>query len=113
MPIPQPIQLRALIDTGADVTSVADASIAPLGLLPLGPFAVNTANGMVIVNRYAVSLTLLAPGPSPPVNLARPNQAVLGMANAPIGFDVVIGMDLLNDCLLINDGPVGRFTLAF
>jgi hypothetical protein len=111
--IPQPVQLRALIDTGADLTSVVDAAVGPLGLLPLGPFAVNTANGLTIVNRYAVSLTLLAPPGRPPQHLTRQNMPVIGMANAPIGFDAIVGMDLLRDCLLVVDGPAGQFTLAF
>ena len=111
--VPQPLRLRALIDTGADITSFVDASVASLGLLPLGPLAVNTANGLTMVNRYAVNLTLLAPGGNASRNLVRPNLAVLGMANAPIGFDVMIGMDLLRDCLLVVDAPANLFTLAF
>jgi hypothetical protein len=111
--VPQPILLRALVDSGSDFTSVVDTAVAPLGLLPLGPFTVNTANGMAIVNRYAVDFTLLAPGGISAQNLVQPLMPVLGMANAPIGFDVVVGMDLLRTCLLIQDGPSDQFTLAF
>lgn len=111
--VPQPVPLRALIDTGADMTSIADAAVAPLELLPVGPLMVNTANGQVIVNRYAVSLTILAPGGNAARNLVRQNQPVLGMANAPINFDAIIGMDLLSKCLLVVDGLADQFTLAF
>jgi hypothetical protein len=111
--LPQPVPLRGLIDTGADYTAVVDAAVASLGLLPLSPFAVNTAGGRTIVNRCAVAFTLLDPGGNPSRNLVRANFAVLGMANAPIGFDVIVGMDLLADCLLIQDGPAKRFSLAY
>lgn len=111
--VPQPLPLRALIDTGTKLTSVVDASVAPLGLLPVGHMMVNTANGQVIVNRYAISLTVLDPAGLPAQNLVRSNLGVLGMANAPVGFDVMIGMDLLRDCLLHVNGPAGQLTLAF
>src|SRR5206468_12134981 len=75
--VPQPVALRALIDSGADFTAVVDAAVAPLGLLPLGPFVVNTANGRTIVNRYAVGLTLLDSGGNASRNFVRPNLAVL------------------------------------
>jgi hypothetical protein len=110
--VPQPVPLRALIDSGSDLTSIVDAAVASPGLLPLGPFAVNTANGTAIVNRYAVSFTLVAPGGNASRNLVRSNVPVLGLANAPIGFDMVIGMDVLDDCLLIKDGPARQVTLA-
>jgi hypothetical protein len=111
--VPQALTLRALIDTGTDLTSVVDASIAPLGLLPVGHMMVNTANGRVIVNRYAISMSILDPTGMPPQHLVRPNLGVLGMANAPIGFDVMIGMDVLQHCLLQINGSAGQFLLAF
>jgi hypothetical protein len=111
--IPQAIPLRALLDSGSDTTSVVDAAIAPPGLLPVGPILVNTANGPAIVNRYAVSLTVLDPGGNASRNLVRPDQPILGMASPPVGFDVVIGMDLLKECLSVADGPAGQFSLAF
>jgi hypothetical protein len=111
-PVPAPVQLRGLIDTGADMTSVADSALAPLGLVPIGSVFVNTASGRTIVNRYAVSVTLLGPAAGAP-GFIRHNTEVLGMAVAPVGFDVLIGMDLLAECLLIFDGRAAKFTLAF
>ena len=112
-PVPQPVTLRALIDTGTDITSLVDASLAPLAILPVGHMLVNTANGATVVNRYAISLTVLDPDGRPPQNLVRPKLGVLGMTNAPIGFDVMIGMDVLGGCLLNINGLAGRFTLAY
>jgi hypothetical protein len=35
------------------------------------------------------------------------------MAATPIGFDVLIGLDVLAEALLIFDGRASTFTLAF
>lgn len=112
-PLPNPVQLRGVIDTGADVTSVSDAALAPLGLVPVGPVLVNTPGGHAIVNRYNVSLTIVDPAGAPSPGIVFPNLTVLGLNAAPIGFDVLIGLDVLAHCLLLADGRRGVFTLAF
>jgi hypothetical protein len=38
---------------------------------------------------------------------------VLGSDLKPHGFEVLIGRDLLRECLFIYDGTAGQFTLAF
>jgi hypothetical protein len=111
--VPSPVQLRGLIDTGADTTSVLDAALAPLGLLPVGSMMVNTASGMTVVNRYGVSLTIPPPPGAPPHNLVRHNLQVLGMSSAPLGFEMLVGLDVLAECLLLFDGRAQTFTIAF
>jgi hypothetical protein len=111
--VPGPISLRGLVDSGADVTSIADSAIAPLGQLPIDSVLANTANGMTLVNSYAVSFTILSPDGDSAHDLVRPNLQVLSLAHPPIGFDVLVGLDILNDCLFLLDGPNGQVTIAF
>ena len=112
-PVPSPVLLRGLIDTGADTTSVSDAAIQPLGLLPVGSMMVQTAGGMAVVSRFAVSLTIPAPPGGPSQDLVRHNLQILGMAGTPLGFDVLIGLDMLAECLFLFDGRARTFTIAF
>jgi hypothetical protein len=58
-------------------------------------------------------LTILSPDGNPAHNLVRPNFQVLGLAHPPMGFDALIGLDILKDCLFLLDGPRDRFTIAF
>ena len=102
-----------MIDTGTDTTSIVDAALAPLGIVPIGKIFANTAGGLALVNRYAISLVIPDPSGVARNNLVLPNLEVLGMAHVPIGFDVLIGLDVLSECLVLIDGRAGRFTLAF
>jgi hypothetical protein len=68
---------------------------------------------MTVVDRFAVSLSILAPGGNAAHNLVRPNLHVVGLASAPVGFDLLIGMDILSECLLFVNGRDAHFTIAF
>ena len=57
-PIPRPVQVRALIDSGCDVTAVAPHVFQQLGLMPIRSSVTQTAAGAVSVNLYRVSLTI-------------------------------------------------------
>jgi len=111
MPIPAPKELRAIFDTGTDVTAVSESSLSHLGMQPVGTELVTTPGGVAIVSRYRISLSL--PSEDRSAQLSLPEMDVLTMAHPPIGFDMLIGMDVLADCLLLVDGKARRFTLAF
>jgi hypothetical protein len=112
-PIPPFVRLHALIDTGTDVTAVTPAALAPLGLTPSGTVQTITAAGMVVVNYYEVSLTILRPGPAFAPGLARGMWTITEFLHSAPGLDVLVGMDVVSECLLIVDGPNQYFTLAW
>jgi hypothetical protein len=63
-PVPQVVQIRALIDTGASATCIDPAELQKLGLSPTGVIAVHTpstGNQAHNLNQYDVSLILLHP----------------------------------------------------
>jgi hypothetical protein len=111
-PLPPFLRLPALLDTGTDVTAVTPQSLAPLGLTPSGTVQTITAGGKVIVNYYEVSLTVLRPGPTFNPLLTRGMWTITEFLNSTPTLDVLIGMDLLGECLLILDGPNKQFTLG-
>lgn len=104
-PVPRPIAVRALIDSGSDTTAVAPDVLVRLGLASFVTGTSQTASGPVEVKLYRVSLTL--PGP----DLALPDMVVSELT-AALPVDVLLGLDVLRHCLLILDGPGQRFILG-
>jgi hypothetical protein len=110
--IPSPIQLRALIDSGADATAVAPDVFKRLGLAPLISASSQTAAGLVPVNLYRISLTIPDPAGGIRKGLTLPDLLVSELT-ASLSVDVLIGLDVLRQCLLVLDGPGQQFILAF
>jgi hypothetical protein len=111
-PVPAPVQIRALIDTGASVTCIEDSAIQPLGLIPTGIAQMvtpSTGAAPVACNQYDVSLLLIHPA------LARlfPAAPIIECKPLSPNFRALLGRDLLAHCLFVYDGQANRFSLAF
>jgi predicted aspartyl protease len=74
-PIPPPLQLRALVDTGTDATALTGRVFRHLGLSPIRQASTQTATGPVSVNLYEVSLSVSGRSSSGPT-LVRTNLLV-------------------------------------
>jgi hypothetical protein len=111
-PVPRPVSVRALLDTGCDMTAIAPAVFQSLGLTPLYGTRTQTAGGSVNVNLYIVSLSVLSPSGSAGLFLVRPNLVVTELTAPLQNIDVLIGTDILNDCLFILNGRAGQFILG-
>jgi hypothetical protein len=57
--IPPPIDARGLIDTGSDVTGVAEWILQRLGVVSVRTAITHTAAGPAIVDIYSISLILV------------------------------------------------------
>jgi hypothetical protein len=112
-PIPPPLSARALLDTASDKTAVAVRLLRQLGITPRGPVRTQTAGGTVLVQLYEVSLSIPNPTGARTPMLTHPELVVTEFLHAPPQIDVLIGLDVLNACLTVIDGPGGRFTLGF
>lgn len=114
-PIPQPIAVRALIDTGATISGFTASLFADLNLTEVGKTTIYTpstpANAPFRSSIYRVSLSIVAEGRIHPF----PESNVI--ASEGWGDDEnlqgLIGCDLLAHCNFIYLGPTRRFTLAF
>jgi hypothetical protein len=72
--------------------------------------------GAAIVPVYAAGVTILHPNPAaagPRPNLTFRTHEVYDLMHAPLGYDALIGRDILNRCVFVNDGPAGTFTFAY
>jgi|SRR5208337_2536095 len=117
-PLPQPVAARAVIDTGADVTCLDSKLIVPLiaSGLPPGKFLLTNlpaTGGLRPSMEYSVGLTIVHPSGRTRSNLVLRNQPVVEQALGSLGYDALIGRDVLDRCLLIYDGPGRRFSLAY
>jgi hypothetical protein len=112
-PIPPPLHAHALLDTASDRTAVAQRLLQQMGLAHLGPIQTQTAAGTVTVLRYQISLSVPNPTGARTPMLTRSEWPATEFLHAPPHIDVLIGLDLINECLLIIDGPGGHFTLGF
>lgn len=112
LPVPQLIVVRALVDTGASCTCVDPAILKQLNLTPTGSVPVHsptTGQNPVAQDQYDVSLTLM----HAKLSLTIPSLPVIQSELAIQGIHALIGRDILKDCLLVYDGQLGVFTLAF
>jgi len=119
-PVPKRIMIRALIDTGASCT-ILHSSIPPrLGLSPRGKVPIDFAQGeSVEVNEYDISLVI--PHSSAVTRQAFPtlplafNTIAVAESNSlkRVGFDALIGRDVLEGCVLIYDGLNHRCLLSY
>jgi hypothetical protein len=110
-PLPRPLHVRAVVDTGCSTTAVAPAILGQLGLTPLLAGSSQTASSSVAVNLYLISLSIFDASRGPPLTLR--DLLVSELTTTIPQIDMLIGMDVLLDCKLLLDGPARRFTLEF
>lgn len=110
--VPQSIQIRALIDTGASGTCIDPQCLNSLGLTPKNQIPIHTPSTggtPQLCDQYDISLVLIHP------RLSMTIQAIPVIASqlAVQGIQALIGRDVLSRCLLVYDGSGARCSLGF
>ncbi|SIO65518.1 Aspartyl protease [Singulisphaera sp. GP187] len=111
-PIPLPILVPAMLDTGAGTSLLARRIAEKLGLDPggerivIGVGSEGTETGVV----YRIRLAFPA---VPPMLLASTVCVVAVEDLAKFDVGMILGRDLLSRCVLLYNGPDGRCTFAF
>jgi hypothetical protein len=107
MPIPQTIDLTALLDTGAEVSCIDTDAVAGLGL----PYrAMANANlpalgGFQPAVFSAAALTIVHPDGNPHSDLVVSDIELMEVALAPLGYSALIGRDVLGLCKFHYNDP--------
>lgn len=117
-PVPAPVRGLALIDTGASNSGVEEAVFQVLRLSPVGKVPIHTPSGPAARYVYPVRIVL----GRPPNLLVIEFGKVVGVQlasslppiSAPMGLPLIVllGRDLLANCLFIYNGPQSSFSLC-
>ncbi len=115
-PAPPAIQKRAIIDSGAEITTLDTALIKQmqqqLGLKyqTVTPSVAPALgfSGLAVV--YPVSFVVIHSGGH---HLVKRTLLVQELPISVLGYDVLIGRDLLASCRFVYDGRIGQFELSY
>ena len=104
--IPQ-VSLRALIDSGADCTFIDTSHLPFLSQQRLSMQIVGGPSGSFTFSpQYEISLIIAHPSGNRRANLTRGIFPIVHISLAPfLGYEAIIGRDLLDDCLFWYNGP--------
>jgi hypothetical protein len=110
-PVPTPIPVRALIDTGAKRTCVDAGVLAALSVRSTDVRNVRTVStGPATLVTRVFDVSILAGTRGEPID---GDLAVLEAALAHHGIQCLLGRDALLVCVLVYDGPGRRYSLSF
>jgi predicted aspartyl protease len=112
IPVPTLTPARALIDTGASGTVIDPDVIDKLLLTPTGKGSTLTASTGSVPHEadlYDISIHI----PIQRTIKIFPSVPIMALELAPLGVQVLIGRDILNQGLFIYDGPTQKYTLSF
>jgi hypothetical protein len=112
--VPNWVQIRALLDTGASGSCVDPSVLSSLALNPSGSIPMitpSTGTTPHVADQYDVSLMI------PCLNQAPLVFHTIGVACVELllgqGFHALIGRDILQQCVLTYNGNRNWFTLAY
>jgi len=114
-PIPAPVSLKALLDTGAECSCLDPAALRTL-VLPLtsiGWANISAVGGLAVTPGYDASLTIVHSSGDSRLDLVIGALSLVDVALASLGYEVLIGRDILGRCRFVYDGPGGRFRLRY
>jgi hypothetical protein len=114
-PIQTPVTLRALLDTGAECTCIDLHAAAPL-VLPFGGITLVNApalGGLQACAEHDASLTVLHPSGNPADNWVIADLSLADRPLGALGYQVLIGRDILALAAFLYNGKAGTFTLDY
>jgi len=112
--VPEPVHIRALIDTGATLTGVSPKVLTALDLRPFDQISVYTSStppgSPHFCDRFVVSLSMVAEGRACPFPDTYVMSADCWLEGE--GIEALVGRDILERCNLMYFGPEGTFNLS-
>jgi hypothetical protein len=114
-PVPPPVVLDALLDTGAETTCFDSQAVNALQLPHRGFVIVNAPALTGWLPRLALEagLTVIHPSGVVAQNWVIPDQAIVELPLNAIGYEMILGRDVLTAGRLDYNGRAGTFTLEY
>ena len=111
-PTVYPIEVAALIDTGASTTCIDKSVAKTLGLIVTGHLDLKTvSSGEAFIPTLRHDVQILFPW-SPPFSIASATP-VAATELRHLGITMLLGRDVLSRCMLIWNGPEDSLTFCF
>ena len=113
LPVPPLVKVTLLIDTGASGVCIDQVALSSLGLVPTGAASMltpSTGTTPHSCNLYDVSLLIPAASGAP---FYLPAIPIMESNFQSQGIDGLLGRDVLAQCVLFYNSPLGGFTLAY
>lgn len=101
-----PVTLKAMIDTGASISTIQDSVAQRAGLQQTGSTQLSGVGGVQTSPIYAASLAI------PKFNVTVPAIEVASITNPFPGVEMLIGRDILSSLNLDYHGMQGQFELV-
>ncbi len=111
-PVPPPQSIRALLDTGTDITGLAAYVLSRLGLGPIRQHSTQTVSGPLSIQVFEVSLSVPVAPQTVPLLVLDQLLVMELPTSLPTGIDALLGRDVSDQLLLILDGPRQELTMA-
>ena len=111
-PVPAARTMRALLDTGSDLTVIHPLLLQPLSPVSLGSVEVSRPGmdgGFYCATLHKVRVAFAGPGPG----VKWIEVKAVGLVPATPGVLAIIGRDLLAHCRFLYDGFKAEITLAY
>jgi hypothetical protein len=105
-PVPPPQVIKAMIDTGASISTVSDAVAASAGLQQVGSVPIGGVGGMSTRPIYSASFGL------PDYKIQVDPIEIAGVSLPVGGFDALVGRDILRALEFDYTGTRGAFLLT-
>jgi hypothetical protein len=114
-PVPQPMQLRALVDSGADVTCLDPSVIQALALPWDRPALANmpATVGLMPSSLYRAGVNLVHSSGNTKLDFVAADLLICELPLGLLGYDAVIGRDILDRLRFLYDGPGRSFSLDY
>ncbi len=106
-----PLEVKALLDTGASRTSLDPSVVTELGLIDAGETEVQdfTSPEGTVLPRALCNLVIPGSG----IEMEIFNLPVIQAPLEAQGFKAILGRDILSKCVVVWDGRARRCTLAY
>ena len=115
LPVPEPVPVRAVIDTGAAISGITSKVFCLLNIEPVAKIHVVTPSTPIDepheCDQYFIGLSLVADGRSHYLADLRVMETSAWLPDE--GFEALIGRDILQQCFFQYIGQERKFTLAF
>src|SRR5690242_8880414 len=99
--VPPPQLIRALIDTGTDISGVSQRVLSQLQLGSIQQHTTQSLSGPVSIQLFEISLTILQTTQVTPPLLVLDRLIVMALPTLLAGVDALLGLDVLDHLLMI------------